>query len=64
MPERDISSLGVMGQGPGWDLRVRPEVPAAAASGIWGSGNLEIWESGNLGIWKCGNPESPKKDNF
>ena len=46
-----------MGEGSGWDLRVRPAAPAPAAPGsleIWESGNLEIQEPGNLELWKSG----------
>ena len=51
-PLRRISSLGALGEGSGWDLRIRPAAPAAAASGnlgTWKSGNFEIWEFGDLG---------------
>ena len=58
-------SVGALGEGSGWDLRIRPApaapvAPASAASGnlgTWKSGNLEIWEFGDLGTWKSGNLE-------
>ena len=59
---RRIWSLGALGEGSGWDLRVRPAALAApvAASGnlgTWKSGNSEIWEVGDLGTWRSGNLE-------
>ena len=48
-PLRRIWSLGALGEGSGWDLRI---LPAQAASG-----NLGTWKSGILGIWRSGNPE-------
>ena len=41
---RRIRSLGALGEGSGWDLKIRPAAPPA-------SGNLEIWGSGNPEIW-------------
>ena len=55
-----------MGEGSGWDLRVRPSAAAeaeAAASGnlgTWKSGNLEIWGPGNPEIWRSGDLEIQK----
>ena len=43
-----IGSLGALGEGSDWDLRVRP-APAPAASG-----NLEILSCGGLEIQKSG----------
>ena len=43
----------MLGEGSGWDPRVRPAVPAAPAA-LAASGNLEIVKSGNLEIWKSG----------
>ena len=61
---RCISSLGALGEGPGWDLRIRPAAPAPAAPpgnlGTWKSGGLEIWGPGNLGIWRSGDLEIQK----
>ena len=61
---RRIWSLGALGEGSGWDLRVRPAAqPAAAASGnlgTWKSGNLEIWGPGNPEIWRSGDLEIQK----
>ena len=51
-------TLGALGEGSGWNLRVRPAAAPAAASGnlgTWKPGNLEIWEFGDLGTWKSGN---------
>ena len=42
-----------MGEGSGWDLRVRPSA-AAAAEAAAASGNLGIWRSGGLEIQKFG----------
>ena len=66
-PLRRIWSLGALGEGSGWDLRVRPSAAAAEAAasgnlGTWKSGNLGIWGSGawksrNVEIWGPGNPE-------
>ena len=43
-PLRRIWSLGALGEGSGWDLRVRPSAAAeAAASAAAASGNLGIW---------------------
>ena len=53
-PLRRIGSLGALGEGSGWDLRV---LPAAAAAAQAASGNLGTWKSGNLEIWGPGNPE-------
>ena len=52
---------GALGEGSGWDLRVRPSASAAAAA----SGNLGTWKSRNLEIWGPGNPEIwyPKNHN-
>ena len=55
-----VWSLGAMGEGSGWDLRVRPAAALAAASGnleIW---DLEIWGSGDLGTCKSRNFASKK----
>ena len=41
-PLRRIWSLGALGEGSGWDLRVRPQAAAA-------TGNLEIYK--DYGIW-------------
>ena len=46
-PRGSISSLGALGEGSGWDLRVRPAAP----------GNLGTWKSRNLEIWGPGNPD-------
>ena len=56
-PLRRIWSLGALGEGSGWDLRVRPQPPPSAASGnlgTWKSGIWGIWRSGDLGIQKFG----------
>ena len=53
---RRFESLGGLGEGSGWDLRVRP-APAA-------SGNLEIWNFGNLVSWKSGNLEIREPGNL
>ena len=53
-PLRCIWSLGVLGEGSGWDLRIHP---APAAPGTWKSGDLGAWKSRNLEIWGPGNPE-------
>ena len=42
-----IRSLGALGEGSGWDLKIRPAPPAA-----WKSGDLEICFFGNLETWK------------
>ena len=47
-PLRRIWSLGALGEGSGWDLRILPAPPQAA------SGNLGFWRSGDLEIQKCG----------
>ena len=52
---RRIWSLGALGEGSGWDLRIRP--PPAAA---WRRRRLEMWEPGNLGIWRSGDLEIQK----
>jgi len=55
---RRIWSLGALGEGSSWDLRVRPvPVPGAA------SANLGIWKSQNLDIWEFGNQQNPKLSN-
>ena len=54
---RCISSLGALGEGSGWDLRIRPAAETAGNLGTWKSGNLEIWEFGDLGTWKSRNLE-------
>ena len=46
-PLRRIWSLGALGEGSGWDLRVRPSAAAAAESA---SGNVGTWKSWNL-VW-------------
>ena len=48
-----IWSLGALGEGSSWDLRVRPAPPPSASGnlGIWKFGNLATWQSGNLEIW-------------
>ena len=59
------SCTRALGEGSGWDLRVRPAAAPTAASGnleIWGPGNLGFgdlgtWKSRNLEIWGPGNPE-------
>ena len=58
-PLRRIWSLGALGEGSGWDLRVCPATPAPASGnlGTWKSGSLEIWEFGDLGAWKSRNLE-------
>ena len=43
---RRIWSLGALGEGSSWDLRVRPAA-ASGNLGIWGPGNPEIWEPKN-----------------
>ena len=53
-PLRRIRSLGALGEGSGWDLRVRPAAAPAPAA----SGNLGTWKSRNLEIWEPENPES------
>ena len=40
-PLRRISSLGALGEGSGWDLRVRPSA-AAAESAAAASGNPDV----------------------
>ena len=52
-PHGNISSLGTMGEGSGWDPRVRPPQVAPAAAGSARPGPrlaqarfLEIWKSG------------------
>ena len=63
---RRIWSLGALGEGIGWDLRIRP-----AASEIWEPGNLGMREFGDLwgletqkleilGTWKSRNLGSKK----
>ena len=59
-PLRRICSLGALGEGSGWDLRIHP----AAASGFrnlgtWKSGTLDLgtWKSKKLEIWGPENPE-------
>ena len=54
---RRIWSLGALGEGSGWDLRVRPAA-ASGNLGTWKSGNLEIWGPGNPAIW------GPKNKNI
>ena len=57
---RRIWSLGALGEGSGWDLRIRPAAPApapAAASGPKPGPKLEIWKSGTQ---KSGNLRSKK----
>ena len=61
-PLQRISSLGALGEGSSWDLRIRPAAAAAPATvsgnlGTWKSGNLEFWEFGDLGTWKSRNLE-------
>ena len=54
-----------LGEGSGWDLRIRPAAVVSGNLGTWTSENLEIWEFGDLGAWKSrkmeiwgpGNPE-------
>ena len=41
-PLRRISSLGALGEGSGWDLRVRPSAAAAAAAEAAASGNPDV----------------------
>ena len=53
---RRISFLGALGEGSGWDLRIRP-APAPAVSG-----NLGTWKSGKLGIWRSGGLEIHQKN--
>ena len=59
-PLRRIWSLGALGEGSGWDLRVRPGAAASGNLGTWTSGNLEIWGPGNLEIWRSGDLEIQK----
>ena len=47
---RRIRSVGAIGEGSSWDLRVRPAPPPA-------SGNLGTLKSGNVGICESGNLE-------
>ena len=46
-PLRRIWSLGALGEGSGWDLRVRPSAAAAESAA---SGNVGTWKSWNL-VW-------------
>ena len=57
---RRIQSLGALGEGSGWDLRIRPAPapPAPGNLGTWKSENLEIWGPGNPEIW---GPKNQKK---
>ena len=48
--------MGALGEGSGWDLRVRPAATAAAPE-IWEPGNVGIWEFGDPGTWKSRNLE-------
>ena len=62
---RRIRSLGALGEGSGWDLRVclappRPGPAACVNLGIWEPGNQEILEFGDLGTWKSRNVGSRK----
>ena len=53
--------MGAVGEGSGWDLRIRPAAPASGNLGTWKSGNLEIWECGDLGTWESRNLGCKKK---
>ena len=55
---RRIWSLGALGEGSGWDLRVR--LAASGNLGTWKSGDLEIWVPGNPEIW---GPTNQKHEN-
>ena len=39
---RRISSLGALGEGSGWDLRVRPSAAAAESAAAVASGNPDV----------------------
>lgn len=56
---RHLWFLCALGEGSGWDPRVRLLATAPAAVVPAASGNLGIWEAGNLEIWNSGNLESP-----
>ena len=66
-PLQRIWSLSALGEGSGWDLRIRPApAPASAASGNLGtsqSGNLEIWGPGNPEIWGPTNQKNKNSQN-
>ena len=51
----------MLGEGSGWDLRIRPAASAASGNlGTWKSRNLETWGPGNPEIWRSGDLEIQK----
>ena len=58
-----IWSLGMLGEGSGWDLRIRPAPPAPGNLGTWKSGNLEIWGPGNPEMRGPTNPNDKNSKN-
>ena len=51
---------GALGEGSGWDLRIRPQAAASGNLGTWKSGIWGIWRSGDLEIQKFGVQEMIK----